>query len=266
MVKTTILGPLNPIDPDASSRGVFVISDRYPAFDGHWHSHRCAQFIYAREGMLTSRTVQGLWIAPAHRGVWIPAGMLHKASAPKPVSLRTLYVFPGEAFAPASPSVVTVDRLLDALLAEAAEYGTNYPLDGPEQRLMNVVLDRLPHMAAVPSYLPTPSDPRLARLTEHLEAHTADRTTLEELASACGMSSRTAARLFVKETGLAFAQWRQQLRLLKAMQQLSQGESVTKVAVDVGYQDVSAFITAFKQAFGDTPARYFRPYYRAARD
>lgn len=258
MVKKTFVRPMNPIDPDASARGVFVVSDHYPAFDGHWHLHRCAQFVYACEGVLTSRTAQGLWIAPAHRGVWIPAGMLHKASASKPVRLCTLYVSPGESVTPASPTVVSVDPLLDALLTEAAEYGTNYPLDGPEQRLMRVVLDRLPRMAAVPSYLPTPSDPRLVRLTDYLEAHASDRSTLEDLASACGMTSRTAARLFIKETGLAVGQWRQQLRLLKAMQHLGQGDSVTKVAADVGYQDVSAFITAFKQVFGETPARYFR--------
>ena len=72
------------------------------------------------------------------------------------------------------------------------------------------------------------------------------------------MTARTAARLFAKETGLTFAQWRQQLRLLKGMQWLSQGRSVTEVALEVGYLDVSGFITVFKQAFGDTPARYRR--------
>jgi AraC-like DNA-binding protein len=71
-------------------------------------------------------------------------------------------------------------------------------------------------------------------------------------------AARTAARLFVKETGLTFGEWRQQLRLLIGMQWLSQGQGVTAVALGVGYQDVSAFITAFKRAFGATPARYFR--------
>ena len=48
------------------------------------------------------------------------------------------------------------------------------------------------------------------------------------------------------------------MRLLKALQALSLGESVTQVALAVGYQDVSAFIQVFKDAFGDTPARYAR--------
>jgi len=91
-----------------------------------------------------------------------------------------------------------------------------------------------------------------------LEQDPADSRSLEELAGACGMTSRTAARLFVKETGLTFGKWRQQLRLLKAMQSLSLGGSVTSVAAEVGYSDISAFITVFKHAFGRTPAKYFQ--------
>lgn len=50
------------------------------------------------------------------------------------------------------------------------------------------------------------------------------------------MTARTAARLFSRDTGLTFTQWRQQLRSLKALQALSLGESVTQVALAVGYQ------------------------------
>ena len=91
-----------------------------------------------------------------------------------------------------------------------------------------------------------------------LEHDPADASSLDALAIASGMTARTAARLFVKETGLTFAQWRQQLRLLKAMQALSLGKSVTSAAGEVGYSDVSAFILRFKAAFGKTPARHFR--------
>jgi AraC-like DNA-binding protein len=39
---------------------------------------------------------------------------------------------------------------------------------------------------------------------------------------------------------------------------LGAGDSVTRVALEVGYGDVSSFIAVFKAAMGDTPARYFR--------
>ncbi|MES2041877.1 MAG: helix-turn-helix transcriptional regulator [Pseudomonadota bacterium] len=246
------------IDPDTAARPVFVLSEQYERFDGPWHAHRRAQLIYASEGLLTVRTTFGLWVVPPRRAVWIVPGEEHKGSAPKGFLLRTLYMEPGIVTVPSRCCVVTVDRLLDALLAEASTFGTAYPLDGPEQRLMQVILDRLPELEITPSYLPTPRDSRLVQLVTILENNPADSRSLEALAVASGMTGRTAARLFVKETGLTFARWRQQLRLLKAMQALSLGESVSNVAADVGYNDVSAFITVFKDAFGETPARYFR--------
>jgi AraC-like DNA-binding protein len=56
---------------------------------------------------------------------------------------------------------------------------------------------------------------------------------------------------------VSFGRWRQQLRLLAALELLGAGESVTRVAFEVGYEDVSSFISAFKGAMGETPARYF---------
>lgn len=246
------------IDPDNTERPVFVLSQQYEAFDGPWHTHRRAQFVYASEGLLTTRTADGLWVVPPQRAVWIVPGQTHKGSAPKGFRLRTLYAEPGVAPVPARSCVVSVDRLLDALLAEAAAFGPAYPAKGPEQRLIRVILDRLGRLEVFPSYLPTPTDARLARLVAVLEHDPADPRTLDALAADSGMTARTAARLFVKETGLSFAHWRQQLRLLKAMQSLSLGCSVTQVAGEVGYNDVSAFITVFRKAFGETPARYFR--------
>lgn len=249
---------MQPVDPDMTARPVFVLSEAYEAFDGPWHTHRRAQFVYASSGVLTTRTANGLWVVPPHRAVWIPPNEPHKGSANRAFMLRTLYAEPGVAPVPPTCRVVSVDPLLDALLAEVATFGPDYPEDGPEQRLVQVVLDRLARLAVVPSHLPLPSDPRLLHLTSALEAHPADPRPLDALAADSGMTGRTAARLFAKETGLTFSQWRQQLRLLKALQRLCAGDSVTHAAAEVGYGDVSAFIAVFKEAFGETPARYIR--------
>ena len=55
---------------------------------------------------------------------------------------------------------------------------------------------------------------------------------------------------------MTFAQWRQQSRLFAALERLSEGESVTDVAMAVGYSSVSAFIEVFRQSFGVTPGTY----------
>jgi AraC-like DNA-binding protein len=71
------------------------------------------------------------------------------------------------------------------------------------------------------------------------------------------MSERTLTRLVLRETGMSFGRWRQQLHIIIALQRLSGGALVQRVAEDLGYESVSAFITMFKKALGKPPARYF---------
>jgi AraC-like DNA-binding protein len=107
-------------------------------------------------------------------------------------------------------------------------------------------------------HLPHPESPALQRIAAALAADPADGRTLDQWCAGAGLTVRTAARRFVAETGMTFGRWRQQLRLLAALERLGAGESVTTVALEVGYEDVSAFIAAFKAAMGETPAQYFK--------
>jgi len=61
----------------------------------------------------------------------------------------------------------------------------------------------------------------------------------------------------LRETGLTFGKWRQQLHLIIALQELASGVSVQNVAAKLGYESVNAFITMFSKAMGSTPAHYF---------
>jgi AraC-like DNA-binding protein len=102
-----------------------------------------------------------------------------------------------------------------------------------------------------------PRDRRLLAITEHLGADPADKRPLGVWARTAGASPRTLARLFRRETGLGFAAWRQQARLLRALERLAAGDAVTTVALELGYEGPSAFITMFRSRLGATPGRYF---------
>ena len=65
--------------------------------------------------------------------------------------------------------------------------------------------------------------------------------SLDEMAADAGMSRRTFTRLFRAQTGASFAAWRQQVCLQAAIARLTQGQSVTRVALDLGYASPSAF-------------------------
>jgi len=68
----------------------------------------------------------------------------------------------------------------------------------------------------------------------------------------------TLARLFQRETGMTFGAWRRRRALLTALERLSEGDPVTTVALDLGYESPSAFIAMFRRTLGDTPTRYLQ--------
>lgn len=247
------------VDPDAAKCSAFVLDVEYAPTAGAWHAHRRAQLVHAAEGVITVTTAEGRWIAPPQRAIWVPGGMKHRVASGRPFRLLTLYVDARVGVPlPRACAVVSVDRLVAELLVAAAGFGDDYAPRGPEARLVRVILDRLPELTAAPIlHLPQPRSRELDRIARALTASPADERTLEEWAALVGLGAKTAARRFVAETGLTFGVWRQQCRLLAALDRLGAGESVTRVAFDVGYRDVSSFIATFKSAFGTTPARYF---------
>ncbi len=76
---------------------------------------------------------------------------------------------------------------------------------------------------------------------------------LSVLADAALTTERTLSRLFRKETGMSYPQWRAQARAIHAMILLAQGESVTDTASLCRWSTTSAFIDSFRRAMGQTP-------------
>lgn len=121
---------------------------------------------------------------------------------------------------------------------------------GPVARMVSVLLDQLPLLPEVGFPLPMPRDRRLVALCTALLNEPDSPETIREWCTRLGMSERTLARLFQRQTGESFGRWRQRIRLHHARAQLEAGESVTAVALNCGYASVSAFIAAFKKLFG----------------
>jgi AraC-like DNA-binding protein len=111
-------------------------------------------------------------------------------------------------------------------------------------------------MAVQHLHLPLSPEPRLKRIASGLAEDPSDRSTLAEWANRVALSESSLARLVVKETGLTFGRWRQQLHLIVAIRELASGASVQQVSADLSYESVTAFITMFKNALGNPPAKY----------
>ena len=223
------------------------------------HRHDSAQLIHAAEGVMTVETDDGIWVVPPERAVWVPAFVTHSILMTGKVRFRTLYLEP--AIAPIDGThccVVQVSQLLRACIMRFFDIPRCWPDDGPESRMVSVLLDEIRAAPSTPLHLPTPRDPRALRVTEAFRAQPSDRRSLAEWARLAGASSRTLERLFRSELGMTFGRWQQQARLLRALELLASGRSVTAAALDVGFETPSAFIAMFRRAMGTTPARYFR--------
>jgi AraC-like DNA-binding protein len=223
------------------------------------HVHGRHQLLYASSGVMTVRTARGGWIVPPHRGVWIPARVRHSIEMSGAVSMRTLYLRTDVVRRGLDGCrVVNVPPLLRELLLHAVERGGLDRRRPADRRLIAVLLDQLDALPEAPLHLPEPRDPRAQRIAARLRADPGARGTLADVVPHAGASRRTLERLFRSDVGMSLGRWRHQLRLSYALRLLAEGRAVTGVALDVGYDGASAFVAAFRRAFGVTPGKYFR--------
>ena len=98
---------------------------------------------------------------------------------------------------------------------------------------------------------------RIARVLRRLEAQTAERHPLGDLARAAGLSPYHFLRVFKGVTGVTPHQWLLRARLREAAHRLATSRApVTEIALDVGFDDLSNFIRTFRAEFGVPPSRY----------
>lgn len=223
------------------------------------HCHRRAQFLHSLTGVMTVITEDGSFTVTPQQALWIPANAIHQSRCWGDVTLRTLYVeADARANLPQDFRLIQVPPLLRALVNEAVTFPLEYDVAGREGQIISLILDEIGRMPALPLRLPMPHDRRLARICEAILRDPANNQDLEHWTQVGGLGRRTLTRLFRKETGLSFAEWRQQVRLMEALTRLTMREPVTTVALDLGYESPSAFTAMFRRTMGISPRNYLR--------
>jgi AraC-like DNA-binding protein len=221
------------------------------------HAHARGQLLGTLDGLISIGTEAGRWIVPAVHAVWIPSHHPHELLSHGPFRGWSLYVAESACLVlPQAPCVICVGGLLREAVHRAAGW-TDEILDERQERITAVILDEIAGAATGQFGLLMPSDPRLARIARALMADLAGRRRLEDWALWAAIPPRTLSRRFVVETGFSFSAWRQRARLMRALELLADGSAVTTAALDVGYDNISAFISLFRRTFGATPTRYF---------
>lgn len=223
------------------------------------HGHARGQFAYAARGVISVHTPQGNWLVPPQRACWVPARLIHGMRMHGAVSMHNVFVDEAAIARMALPPdcrVLDASSLLRQLLAEAVTVEDLYAEESRDGRLMALLLDEIAAARPLPLSAPLPQEPRLVRLCMELLRQPTLDSSLDAMAAQAGMSRRTFTRQFRAQTGLAFAQWRQQACLLAAITRLAEGQAVTRVALDLGYASPSAFTAAFRRVLGKAPSDY----------
>jgi len=223
------------------------------------HAHPRGQLIYASSGIMRVICGRDIWVVPPSQTVWVPPNQEHEVYFSGEVALRNLFIDPTVTEGlPKQCTVLKVSPLLRELILKAVQVGEEYQPESAGWRLMQVILDELRQAESTPLHLPMARDERVMRVIEALLEKPGDNRDLEQWSKVAGASGRNLARLFVTETGLTFGIWRQRLVLQEAVRRLDQGQPVTTIAFDLGYQSLSAFIEMFRKALGASPGQYAR--------
>ncbi|MDD2338189.1 MAG: helix-turn-helix transcriptional regulator [Geobacteraceae bacterium] len=220
------------------------------------HTHSWGEFVYAYNGVVQVVIEQERYLVPPQYGIWIPPKIQHVGMSRREVLQSSLYV-EGELCGnlPTKPQALVVSLFMRSVLDHARESSIDYK-STRQLRLLTVFLDELADTPRAGSFLPASDDEILGEVLHYLEKHPDDNRSVAELAQEANITERTLARKCRHDLGISLTEWRNRMRVVKAIAMIERGERVELIAKEFGYSSASAFIAMFKKLTGVTPASY----------
>lgn len=223
------------------------------------HSHPRAQIISCSTGIMEVVTKKNIWTVNSLQHVWIASNEEHQVYFPNNVKVLTAFIdesrlkeLPKCSFA-FDPSF-----FLNSLLLKIVSFSNPNVLTKPQKRIIEVFLDELSLLTPSRTFLPTSQDERLKMVLDSLMKDLSSKHPIDYYANKSCISSRTLSRLFHKELGMGFGDWKTRLKLLESVKLLGQKKSIKEISLELGYENVSSFISLFKKYFGTTPTNYLK--------
>jgi AraC-like DNA-binding protein len=242
------------------TRPIIALCETFP--DAHHvqaHLHQRGQLFCPMSGLAMASTSHGNWVVPCRRALWIPAGVQHELRMEGVVELQSLY-FDTSTF-PDMPDrcrVVAISSLMRSLMAEAVALPIKYDRDERSAAIMKLIGYEVGRLRELPLSLPLPTNKALARRFLKFAISPKANAKIDDWASSLHLTRRTFTRLFRRETGLSFVEWRQQACILAALPKLTAGVSVIQTAADLGYDNPASFSTLFKRTLSVAPREYIQ--------
>ncbi|AQH03026.1 AraC family transcriptional regulator [Burkholderia sp. KK1] len=216
------------------------------------HSHACGQLIYPQLGGVLLETGNSLIRLAPDRAAWIPEGVSHGIAIDRSFRYYSLYIS-RELLQRDETCVLPVRPLMRELILDASQWASESSDVATAKAL--VLVDEIQRAQSIDSAVRIPDDPRIENICRTLEQNPGSAKTLDDWADEAGISSKTLQRYFVSATGMSFQQWRNRVRMAKAVELHAGGLRIIDVAMTVGYSTEGAYAQAFRKFYGYPPSR-----------
>lgn len=257
--------------------GVGILESHHAdQFYMEWRTHDFYKLIYVAHG--SGRLFIGKKSYPFTSGnlLWVPASRRNRLTDDRgaPCSLYILCL---------APSVFAFDRPLTRLLRPGRISFSRHFADQAIQLIKRMVyqqrsrsrrasismvadglmlfrmaLEAAGQDVATPRQSPE-GDDEMANYVRRLDATFFESTTIDEAAATLGISRRSFTKRFRELTGCSWVTYRQQRSVEHACRLLLETQaSITSIAFECGYADLSSFYRSFKKHRGLAPAVWRR--------
>ncbi len=244
-------------DADKLTACVVGIAADIGKHDSGMHQHKKGQLLYASQGCISFALDNSICILPPTKAVWIPPYIQHRAMMTNVVAYRSLYFDCAVFECPNNMIMIEVDALLKALIDKMALWAWDKP-ENEMQKTTALFWEEFYAAKRHSFQLPLPLDRRFKKFCQQVMQESFLVPPLTTIAHSIGASTKTITRLFKAETGMSYQDWRQQWRLLKAIELLSKEIQVSEVSHLLGFSSDSAFIAFFKKQTGQTPLSFMK--------
>lgn len=212
--------------------------------------------VFAHRGLFAALTESWVWAVPAHRALCVPDGNRLRIETTRRVAIRCLYVDARLGILGTDSRVINLAPLTRELISHAVR-SAPMSLDSREnEATMTLLGERLAAESDSQLHLPLPADLVAKQVAMAMLADPS--LDIDVLLRGANANRRTIERRFASETSMTLGQWRRRARIVAAVGLLAQDESVTRVAVTVGYSSPSSFVAAFRSELGVPPREFMR--------
>ncbi|UTX49322.1 AraC family transcriptional regulator [Chryseobacterium sp. MA9] len=225
------------------------------------HQHKKGQLLLVLGGIAYLQTSERDYYIPSNHYIWIPQNFPHNLMY-NAQDLHIINIYFPEAYVEEfynNLGIYPVSRLLSEMLFFSEKWQGNFFPGDWEFEFLKTLWGLLPkeNLQKFSIQLPTTDDERLNDITSDLRKRISEPLTLQDIASKFGLSVRSLTRLFQNKLHISFIQYIKMLRIIRAMELIKNTNlTVTELAYEVGYSNISAFSNTFFQLTNMRPTEF----------